>query len=556
MNKTKVVALFMLVLWVASCAPPAASPQKATAPAADNVLTQFEGELEALRQQLNIPGLSAAIVRDQELVWAKGFGYADLENQVAAMPDTPYRLASVTKPIAATLLMQLVEEGKLSLDDPVSKYGVELESGGVIQVWHLLTHTSEGIPGTRHNYDGNRYSYLGAVMEGATGKPFGELLSERILEPLDMANSAPSYPDCAVQGIVASPDASERERNQARVNMELARPYQLDASYDVVEGLYPAGFSPAAGLISTVADLAKFDIALDRGTLLGDEAKAQMFEPAVSTYEDRSDLMYGLGWYVQQYQDTRLLWHTGRWAPSVSSLYLKAPDQQITFIVLANTANLTTPFPLGNGDVLYSTLAHTFYKTFVFPSKYAKAVPDIDWESKEFDLVNRLEQVTDDDVREVLERELWSYRQLYASVGRGELADRLLAVHRQAFGASRASALDLYAVRGVDYQPVASAKMELPEAALAQFVGKYVSGDIPEIAADSLPTEISIELKQGKLLGVAADMGCISLVPITPTQFAIRESPGVTVAFGLEGATATTLTVGAGELAAVYSVVD
>ncbi len=556
MRKTKVVALFLLVLWVASCAPPAASPQPTTAPEADDVLAQFEGELEALRQQLKIPGFSAAIVKDQELVWAKGFGYADLENQVEAAPDTPYRLASVTKPIAATLIMQLVEEGVLSLDDPVSKYGVELESDGVIQVWHLLTHTSEGIPGTRHNYDGHRYGYLGAIVEGATGKPFGELLSERILEPLSMTNSAPSYPECAVQGIAASPEADERTRNEARVNMELARPYQLDASYNIVGGVYPAGFSPAAGLISTVVDVAKFDIALDRGILLGNEVKEQMLEPAVSTYEDRNDLMYGLGWYVQQYGDTRLLWHSGRWAPSVSALYLKAPDQQITFIILANTANLTTPFPLGDGDVLYSTLAHTFYRTFVFPSKYAKTVPQIDWESEEMDLVNCLKQVTDEDVRAVLERELWSHRQLYASVGRGELADRLRAVHRQAFGASRPNALDLHAVRGVDYQPVASAKVELPEAALARFVGEYVAGDIPELAADSLPAEISIELKQGNLIGVSADMGCISLVPITPARFAIPENPGVIVAFGFERDTVDTLSLEAGEIAAVYNVVQ
>ena len=145
------------------------------------VFAQFEAELEYLRQLLKIPGMSAAIVHNQELIWARGFGYADLENRIAATPDTPYHLASVTKPIAATLLMQLVEEGVLNLDDPVSRYGVHLESQGTVRVWHLLTHTSEGVPGSRFNYDGDRYALLGRVIEGASGKPFGELLSERIL---------------------------------------------------------------------------------------------------------------------------------------------------------------------------------------------------------------------------------------------------------------------------------------------------------------------------------------------------------------------------------------
>lgn len=167
-------------------------------------------------------------------------------------------------------------------------------------------------------------------------------------------------------------------------------------------------FSTSAGLISTVVDLAKFDIALDQNALLSQETKEKMFMPAFSTYEDSTELMYGLGWYTQRYRDTRLIWHSGRMPPSVSSLYLKVPDENVTFIILANTANLTTPYPLGSGDVLYSTLALTFYKTFVFPRQFGKTVPRVDWEANEQDLVNQLKQVTDEDVREVLERELWS----------------------------------------------------------------------------------------------------------------------------------------------------
>ena len=114
------------------------------APTEENTETwgKFEAKLEYLRQQMKIPGMSAAVVMDQKLVWAKGFGYADLENRIKATPDTPYHLASVTKTIAATLVMQLVQEGAISLDDPVSKYGVKLESQGTILVRHLLTHTS------------------------------------------------------------------------------------------------------------------------------------------------------------------------------------------------------------------------------------------------------------------------------------------------------------------------------------------------------------------------------------------------------------------------------
>ena len=557
MERRILLVTLALALLLTSCTQPEALPEVGGAPATDELFSQFEGELEGLRQQLRIPGFSAAVVADGEMVWAKGFGFADLENQVAATPDTPYRLASVTKPIAATLVMQLVEEGLLDLEDPVSKYGVDLESGVEIRVWHLLTHTSEGIPGTHHDYSGDRYSYLGAVMEGATGHSFGELLSERILEPLNMTNTAPSYPECALEGLNDSPETSERVRNDLRVNRALANPYQLDPSYNIVAGVYPSGFSPAAGLISTVVDLAKFDIALDQGLLLGDAAKEKMLEPAVSTYENRDDLMYGLGWYSQRYRGTRLLWHSGRWAPSVSALYVKAPDESLTFIILANTAHLTTPFPLGDGDVLYSTLAQTFYETFVFPRQTGKSVPQFAWESGAQELVHQLEQVTDADIREVLERELWSYRQVFASTGRTELVDRLQQVHRQAYGASSVNELDLYAFRGVEYHPIAMPQVELSEAELGWFVGEYVLGDAAPAAAGALPTEVTIQMKGGKLIGVAPDAGCLSLVPLTPVRFAVPENPGLDLEFRIDGDRVAALTVQAGGVTmAAYNPVE
>jgi CubicO group peptidase (beta-lactamase class C family) len=109
-------------------------------------IAHFETVLESLRQDLKIPAYSAAIVKDQKVIWAKGFGYADVENKIPATEHTAYHLASLTKTFASTILMQLVQDGKVKLDDPVSKYGIVLESDGVIRVRHLFSHTSEGNP--------------------------------------------------------------------------------------------------------------------------------------------------------------------------------------------------------------------------------------------------------------------------------------------------------------------------------------------------------------------------------------------------------------------------
>src|SRR5258706_14582469 len=109
--------------------------------------TRLEHTLDGIRQQLKIPAMSCAIVKDQKVVWAKGLGYADQENKTPATEHTSYHLAPLTKTFASTILMQLVQDGKVTLDDPVSKYGILLESEGVIRVNHRFSHTFEDNPG-------------------------------------------------------------------------------------------------------------------------------------------------------------------------------------------------------------------------------------------------------------------------------------------------------------------------------------------------------------------------------------------------------------------------
>src|SRR5215471_19972310 len=160
-------------------------------------ISRFEKTLDAIRDRLKIPAMSCALVKDQKVVWARGFGYADLENKIPATEHTSYHLASLTKTFASTILMQLVQDGKVKLDDPVSKYGILLESDGVIRVKHLFSHTSEGNPGERYSYNGNRYAELDKVIQKVTGRSFADLLIEKILDPLEMNETAPNVPPLA-----------------------------------------------------------------------------------------------------------------------------------------------------------------------------------------------------------------------------------------------------------------------------------------------------------------------------------------------------------------------
>jgi hypothetical protein len=301
------------------------------------------------------------------------------------------------------------------------------------------------MPGTSFYYDGSRYALLGGVIEGATGKTFAELLGERLLLPLGMENSALNPMSnwgpgdrSGLSDLKRSLGLGKLYRHYPDVYRRLAKPYQFGEAYQPVPGMYHLYHCPAAGLISSVSDLARFDIALDRGTLLAEETKAQMWTPAYSTYRNRSDLQYGLGWYVQEFEGLQMLWHAGRWSPSTSALYLKIPEKQLAFIVLANTDNLTAPFDaIGCGDASKSALVLSFFRFWVYPEQQGRPLAAIDWNAPQDALVNQLSAVQDEPAERYLERELWAFRQVYASVGRDDQVQKLWRVSLRVFPRSK-----------------------------------------------------------------------------------------------------------------------
>ena len=163
-------------------------------------------------ERLKLPSLSIAFYKD-DFVWKKSFGYADLEHKIPANPDTRYRLASISKPITAVGILRLMQEGKLKLDDEVQEYvpyfprkrwpvtirhllghlsGISHyrnydeeghftkhftteESVGVFKDWQL-----ENEPGTRYRYTTYGFNLLGAVIEGASGKPYAKYMRENV----------------------------------------------------------------------------------------------------------------------------------------------------------------------------------------------------------------------------------------------------------------------------------------------------------------------------------------------------------------------------------------
>ncbi|HEU4638893.1 MAG TPA: serine hydrolase, partial [Candidatus Binatia bacterium] len=156
----------------------------------------------------------------------------------------------------------------------------------------------------------------------------------------------------------------------------LAKPYALDREFKPTKISYPQGFSTSAGLMSTVLDMVRYDIAIDQNKFVTKETQQLAFTPAVSTKGE--SLPYGLGWFTTNYKGTKLLWHYGYWTGN-SSFILKVPEQNITFIIMANSDNLSRPTDLGAGNALSSAVAMAFLKTFIFPEKFGENIPEISW---------------------------------------------------------------------------------------------------------------------------------------------------------------------------------
>ena len=323
-----------------------------TRPAATSI-EEFDQRLESLRQQAHIAGVSVAIAENQRIAWSKGYGTADLATNRMASDTTVYHFASLTKPFASAILLQLVEEGRISLDDPVASYGIVLPSPGVIRIRHLLSHTSSGMPGTRYSYDGDRFSLLDSVIARATGGSFATELVSRILQPLALTRIAPNPGAAAFSATGLDPSTY-------RANLARGYTYTNGAYAPTA---YPTHFSTAAGLTGSVLDLAAFSMALDRGDVIGQAARDAAFAPTISVAGDT--LPYGLGWFSTRYRGERIVWHYGLWT-AISSLIIKVPSRGLTFVVLANTDALSSPYPLAAGKLDSSPWARAFLDAFVF----------------------------------------------------------------------------------------------------------------------------------------------------------------------------------------------
>ncbi len=359
--------------------------------------TDINSELQLLsvwiQEQIDynkIPGVAVGIVDDQKLVWAQGFGYSDLDKKTAMTPETLCRIASITKTFTATAIMQLRDQNKLRLDDPVVKHlswfkvRNRFSAEPVITVENLLTHTS-GLPGeaafpywtdhrfptrsqlmetlpnqemlrepwAKYHYSNLGLALAGEVVSAAAKESYEQYINKNILQPLTMNSTSVVLPDGHRSRLAVSYDRLLPDGTRKRIDFPECN-----------------ALIPAANITSCVVDLAKYisfhlryaDLSADavlKGPTLREMQRIHWLNPDWSSG-------WGLGFGIRKRGDRTMVGHGG-WVAGYKSQITFCPAEKIGVIVLMNCA-----------DAVPSTMAYRIYDMMAplfLKARPAAAVP-------------------------------------------------------------------------------------------------------------------------------------------------------------------------------------
>ncbi len=327
----------------------------------------------------NIPGAAYAIVKGDEIIAIENFGYTDTKKSHKVNSDTVFRLASVSKPFAATITTMLAQEQRLSLSDPITKYvpNFTLATKGAaekIQLKHLLSHSSGLMPNAYDNllhenwsmekiinrfdrvtpicqpakcygYQNIAYGFLQPAIEASQTKSYSELLNERIFSPLKMSNASVGIDVFRQSDNTAKPHilrkrvkTGKKDKNGKDIRKYVWRTVTVEPDYYKV--------APAAGVNASITDMAKWLIANlgHQPEILSPALLDELTTPRIKTKKDLrrrhwrqylTDAHYGYGWRIYQFGEVPIIYHSG-WVAGYRADIGYSPELGIGFAVLIN----------------------------------------------------------------------------------------------------------------------------------------------------------------------------------------------------------------------------
>jgi CubicO group peptidase (beta-lactamase class C family) len=350
----RIVAVTVAVLFCAS----------APARAQDFVYEVFGAYLESLRDQAGIPGLAAAIVDVNGIVWEGAYGRQDIGHGIATRTDTPFRADGLTQLMTAVMILRCTEEGRLDVDARVGSFRNDTaEPDATLR--QLLTHTSGPPENLTYAYRPERLAPLWPILRTCTLDSYRETFAN-LLGRLGMFDSIPGVNIVSLapqaEGV---PDPIDVERYNALLQRQ-ATPYAVDDRGRATPSSYPESaqsLTPSTGLVTTVRDLAKFDLALKQGLLVLPGTVTQAWSAPWNSAG--VSLPHGAGWFVQYYNGEQVVWQFGMSENASSSLVITLPARGLTLILMANSDGLVRLYSPTNGDVSVSPFAKLFLNLFV-----------------------------------------------------------------------------------------------------------------------------------------------------------------------------------------------
>ena len=353
------------LLFLAVSASGQSSPKTAQSKPLDaETINKIESVIRAEMARQGIPGLSVAVAVEGETRYSGGFGLADLENRIRANATTVYRTASIAKPMTATAVMLLAEQGKLDLDTPIQKYCAAFpEKPWPVTARQLLGHlggvrhyTSQGEssgtkhyftieeslkifkddallhePGSKFHYTTYGYSVLGCAIEGAAKTAYEEYMYDNVFKPAGMTRTRSD------DHFIIVPDRARGylkldEQTYSQLPAAVQRRVKVGQVYNAQ--LHDTSMKiPGGGLVSTAEDLVKFGLASMKGVLVKQASLEQMWTPQQT--KDGNKTTYGLGWGVGERAGLKIFTHSGGQAGTSTLLHV-LPEKGIVIAAMCN----------------------------------------------------------------------------------------------------------------------------------------------------------------------------------------------------------------------------
>lgn len=312
-------------------------------------ISEYREYVQSFRRENRVLSFSLALMKDGELIMLEQLGYQDHDAEEPTVPETSYLVASITKTFTAATLLAMEAEGHIDLDvdfttlsdwdgrcewltgSGIIMGGGVMEDGRIIEaprcdaeisLRNVLQNRVQGTPGTSFFYNPVVFGRLSNWVEENTDRSWRDWMRHYVFEPAGLEHAAAGW----------------RDHKGATALTNLAPPFRRDDGDS--DGISPSPLpnpelNASSGVIASVLDLAQYSRALDDGRILSPELRETMWTPALEP--SGQPAAYAHGWFVQSWQNHRLVWHSGWWPDAYAGVFLKAPEDGWTLIALGNT---------------------------------------------------------------------------------------------------------------------------------------------------------------------------------------------------------------------------